>query len=171
MKSESIDYSARARFFSKVDRNGPVPPHCPELGPCHVWIGCCGCNGYGQFRLQGKTHRANRVAFYLAHGRWPEPCCLHHCDNRACVNDAHLFEGTPAENSADMCSKLRQALGGERHGIAKLTERDVIEIRSTYARGHVTQRHLATMFGVSQCTIYAVLKRKIWLHVEAGVTR
>src|ERR1035437_916757 len=25
------------RFWAKVDRNGPVPAHRPELGPCWVW--------------------------------------------------------------------------------------------------------------------------------------
>jgi hypothetical protein len=25
------------RFWEKVDKNGPVPAHRPELGPCWVW--------------------------------------------------------------------------------------------------------------------------------------
>ena len=26
------------RFWSKVDKNGPIPSHRPELGPCWIWI-------------------------------------------------------------------------------------------------------------------------------------
>jgi hypothetical protein len=185
---------AAERFWSKVDRNGPVPAHRQELGQCWVWLANPGRYGYGLFWFQGSTRRAPRVAFLLAHGRWPEPFALHHCDNPSCVNPAHLFEGTDVDNTLDKLAKGRQARGeshgsrtkpdrlargerngshtqphrrarGERNGCAKLTERDVREIRAIYALGTISQPGLSRRFGVSQSRISDVLLRKKWVHV------
>lgn len=100
------------RFEQSVDKNGPIPAHCPELGPCHIWIGFISrTNRYGQFtmRLEGRTRSTSclthRVAFFLKHGRWPYPSALHHCDNRACVRWEHIYEGTQFSNVADMIAR------------------------------------------------------------------
>jgi hypothetical protein len=167
------------RFFSKVDRNGPIPPHRPELGPCHVWTACVFRSGYSQFRLDGKTQLGHRVAFFLAHGRWPEPCACHHCDNKLCVNDAHLFEGTHAENIADRDAKGRTARGdrsaralypertarGERSGMSKLTEQDVRDIQANYLLCRVTKAELARQFGVNKSAVGRILNGQGWRHV------
>lgn len=157
--ADRLDY---ARFEENVDRHGPIPVHCPDLGPCHVWTGYRMKNGYGLARLRGKQPLAHRVAFYFAHGRWPEPCALHRCDNRACVNEAHLFEGTIADNNADMRSKGRQA-SGERNRHARLTERDVRDIRDARCED---QREMALRFGVSQSTISRIRCGRTWACVR-----
>lgn len=100
----------KARFFAKVDRNGPIPAHCPELGPCHVWTAKETVGGYGRIRIGGRKSKkilVHRLAFFIAHGRWPEPECCHHCDNTKCVNVSHLFEGTHTDNMRDCCAKKR----------------------------------------------------------------
>jgi len=104
------------RFWEKVNKDGPVPPHRPELGPCWLWTASVDVSGYGQLEVQelGMPTHASRVAFFLAEGRWPEPQALHHCDNPPCVKavadelgPAHIFEGTQACNVADMHAKGR----------------------------------------------------------------
>ena len=66
----------RVRFERHVDRNGPVPPHKPELGPCWLWTASrLKDRQYGMLTDQGKGLLAHRVAFFLEHGRWPLPCC------------------------------------------------------------------------------------------------
>lgn len=85
------------RFWSRVDR----------AGPCWRWTGAAHGFGYGRFWT--KTHGekgAHRYAFYLAHGRWPA-VCRHACDTPACVNPAHLQDGTAADNVHDCVDRGR----------------------------------------------------------------
>ena len=63
-------------------------------------------------------------------------------------------------------SNMRRRSGGvkgERHGHAKLTEAQVIEIRGLYPA--LTVVEIAEKFGVSPQTIYYILQRKSWKHV------
>lgn len=56
---------------------------------------------------------------------------------------------------------------GEAHGMAKLTEQKVREIRSRHAAGEL-QRELARAFGVSRSAIGLIVHRLKWRHVDAG---
>jgi hypothetical protein len=162
------------RFWSKVDKNGPVPEHRPELGPCFMWIGS----------KNRRLEFAHRVAFLLAHGRWPEPNALHKCDNPSCVRAEHLFEGTQAANMADMFAKGRGARAGARGDAnaarkyperlkrgesaswSKLTNAAVIEMRQADARGE-SRKSLAARFSVSEVMVSLIVRRLAWKHVGA----
>lgn len=54
---------------------------------------------------------------------------------------------------------------GEDHGSAKLSSAQVMEIRSIYAAGNVTQIVLAKRFGVVQTIISRIILRVIWNHI------
>jgi hypothetical protein len=90
----------------------------------------------------------------------PEPGMdiCHRCDNPPCINPAHLFEGTRLENVRDMILKERQANGENRPH--KLTDMEVSEIRSMYACGRVTQRALASKYGVCQQLISRIVRHE-----------
>jgi hypothetical protein len=158
------------RFWAKVNKDGPVPLHRPDLGPCWLWIGAADAKGYGKVAAGAREEGmqlAHRVAFFLAEGRWPEPCALHHCDNPPCVRREHLFEGTYADNMADCAAKGRvvaPALKGELNPYAKLTERDVRAIRARRAAGE-TQPALAAAYGITQSAVSAIERRRAWPHI------
>lgn len=93
--------SAEARFWPKVDQNGPVPAHRPELGPCWLWTACKIRNGYGQLWAEGGAVYAHRFSYELFVGSIPEGLTLDHlCRVRHCVNPDHLEPVTNQENIA-----------------------------------------------------------------------
>jgi len=54
---------------------------------------------------------------------------------------------------------------GEKHGMAKLNESQVLEIRRLHATGDYYQKALGKMFNVDQTVIGDIVNRKIWVHI------
>jgi len=155
------------RFWVKVDKNGPVPEHRPDLGPCWIWTSATNEHGYGVMRPEGRrsgpTVKAHRVSVTLD-GRDPSGLnVLHRCDNPPCARPDHLIIGTKADNSQDMIAKGR-GLVGERNGHAKLTAEQVVDIRRRRAAGE-RRKDLAAEFGVSGAAITRVANGEGWRHV------
>jgi len=147
-------------------------------GDCWVWQGKTN-GGYGSLIINSKIIRAHRYSWEMANGPIPGDLkVLHTCDNPPCVNPAHLFLGTNADNTADMVAKGRSTTGmrnglvkhperaarGSAHGSAKLNEDTVREIRAARAAGE-SLSELSHHFEISPTTIIDVAKRKTWKHV------
>lgn len=134
---------------------------------CWEWTASCAGRGYGQMKLpkQRRQEYAHRLAYMIYIGAIPEKReVCHSCDNPKCCNPAHLFLGTSHDNHADMVSKNRH-LAGVKNGNAKLTEREVRQIRRCIEAG-MPQRQIAQAFGVSQITVSRIKNRKRWDHIK-----
>lgn len=81
---------------------------------CWLWTGATdGKYGHGRLNVDGRPVQAHRVAWADAFGAVPAGMSvLHKCDVALCVNPAHLFLGTQADNMADMTSKGRRSYVG-----------------------------------------------------------
>lgn len=155
----------------QVDRDFILSRSVPQfLSRCWIWIGPTVLGGdkrpRGKIsRGRGKIEMAYRAAYRLFRGPIPDGLfVLHSCDNGLCVNPAHLFVGTQADNMADKVSKNRQARG-EKSGPSKLTRESVLEIRAMASSG-ASSRSLADRFGVSSVAIRSILKGISWGWLE-----
>ena len=135
-----------------------------EKKECWEWNGYIGDRGYGQMKFKSKTLLAHRVSWAIHFGDIQDDLFVcHTCDNPKCVNPNHLFVGEPADNSADMTTKERQARG-QRVGKAKLTDSNVVAIKEAQARGH-TDTEIANIFGIARTTVRDIRSGRTWKHV------
>jgi len=163
---------AEARFWSKVNKSAT----------CWMWTACKNSKGYGSLRPFNGERYAHRASWVIANGAIKDGAwVLHKCDNPACVNPHHLWLGSNIENQHDMYSKGRgkkatgdahwsklhpdQIVRGSKIGTSKLTESDVVQIRTRYANGEISQQNLANEFCVHQTIISDVIRRVTWNHV------
>lgn len=136
----------------------------PNTG-CWLWLACVGTHGYGYLSVRGQLWTAHRAAFALFRGPIPAGACVcHRCDVRSCVNPAHLFLGTAADNNRDRARKGRSAKG-ERSPNAKWTADGVREAQALRAAGWTLKR-LAARYGISRRAVSNALRGDSW----AGVT-
>ncbi|WP_332691684.1 HNH endonuclease signature motif containing protein [Devosia sp.] len=134
-----------------------------EVAPsgCWLWQGTITNMGYGQLSIDGRKTLAHR-AMCEHHGK-PIPEGLdacHTCDTPRCVNPAHIFAGTRADNMRDAARKGR-TLTGERAPNSRLTEAQVREIRQAYQYGSGVG-DLAARMGITPRYLWAVANRRAW---------
>lgn len=150
------------RFLEKVEFD--------TNGGCWLWSGALEYGGYGIFSIRRRSVRAHRFSFTRHHGREPVGMVLHKCDVPACVNPLHLFEGDHQANMDDMRAKGRAAAQrGEDGPSARLTEADVLSMRSMRKRGE-SYAQIAARFAISEAGARYAVTGANWGHVEGAVT-
>lgn len=148
------------RLWSKVDIRGS--------DECWLWIAAIDRDGYGQMKVGGVQEKAHRLAWQFSNGTdIPDNMIiLHTCDNPSCCNPAHLILGTARDNTQDMIKKGRRwSVHGERNGMSKLTDTDVLlifDLAESGEHGSV----IARKFNVGDSTISAILRGDRWKHIR-----
>lgn len=136
-------------FWSKVHKGGS--------NKCWEWQASKSIYGYGQIQINKKRRPAHTISWELYNGRKIRSGYhIHHiCENKCCVNPAHLIEITNGEHKT-----LHQL--GEHNYNAKLTWENVAEIKYLYSTTLFSQRGLAKIFAVTQSVIHNIVNNKSW---------
>lgn len=134
----------------------------PGHNDCVEWPFSLNPGGYGRIFFNGVNTQASRAALLTVKGEPPEPGmdAAHTCNNRKCINAAHLYWATRQENLLDReeCGTVNR---GTSNGNTKLTDDQVIEIYQS----HETRRALSERFGVSMGYVTEIWqgKKRAWL--------
>lgn len=158
--------SAEERFWSKVNKTET----------CWLWTGATNIGGYGVFWLNRRNLPAHH--FPVLELKPKDKLALHKCDVPSCVNPDHIFFGTYADNFRDMLNKgrgnqmpgwrammkVRTVYRGEDHFKSKLSESDVLKIRS-HPRRFGFMAKLSRYYKVSQESIRMIINRESWRHI------
>jgi hypothetical protein len=148
-------YKGYAKYKSVADYLGNTKPN----GDCMEWQGAIYRNGYAKFPENSRIASCiGHRAVYILHTGETPPVVRHTCDNRKCINPAHLIGGTTSDNIQDKISR-----GRDSH-IRKLTADQVLQIRAAFLTG-VSSPALGKTYSVSKQTILSIINRKIWNHI------
>ena len=189
-----IDHSRpiEDRFWCHVDKSkGP--------NGCWEWTGTRHAFGHGKIgmRRNGKwvMVQAHRVSYVMATGENIDGRVVcHHCDNPPCVNPAHLFAGTQADNLADAKNKgrihsgdnhysrkrpdsvprgdkhwtrrIKGAQAGERNPSSRYKEAEIKKVLRLYREGRLSQRAIARITGIDYRYVNQIVKRLVWTHID-----
>ena len=151
------------RFWEKVDVKGP--------DECWEWTACKIKDGYGHIRGGGDSQKlllAHRISWEIHNGPIPKGMQVHHhCDNPGCVNPAHLWTGSQADNIRDRDEKGRQIHPrGEAHGRTHQSEQTVREIRTLAREERLTQQEIGARYGIASSTVNSIKTGENWGWLE-----
>lgn len=125
--------------------------------------------GYGKVSINSSKNnkyiQSHRVSWMIHKGPIPEGLLvLHKCDNRICTNPDHLFLGTTKDNAVDRKNKGRgHPQFGEKNHCAKLTEKNVREVRALIASS-IPYSQISTLYGIKPAAISSIKHRRTWRH-------
>ena len=132
-----------------------------DTDECILWPYFIYKNGYGRLTINKYRIGIHRLAL-ITRVRKPleKEYALHSCRNRHCFNVRHLRWGTHQENMADRGVE-GTACRGERLHSAKLTEADVIFIRTC----GLATKILSERFNITRGHVQKVRTGKKWAYM------
>lgn len=169
-KAEAEEYAMKKYGkFPRPLKDRLIDKRVIDTNGCWNWTGATN-DGYGMMIIGSRwmgtreVERVHRLSYTLFNGPIPDgKYALHKCDNRRCFNPDHLYLGDHAQNMADKVARGRQSPHrGEDNPRAKLSARQVFEIREAYATGEFSFVKLGKAYGVGPSTIGGIVAGRLW---------
>lgn len=161
LKSKNLKSISKERLLSRIK----------YVGECWEYQGRKDKDGYGILSEKSfGSQRAHRASFIAFKGEIKEGYMIcHTCDNPPCINPDHLYQGTAKDNARDMLERglfpigenKKKGSAGEKNSHAKLTEKEVKEIR--ISRNPIP--YLSKKYRVSESSIRNIILGKSWTHI------
>lgn len=129
---------------------------------------CKDKNGYLRIMLYPgrKIFFVHRLVMGSFIGKVPKGKQINHKNGKKQDNRLiNLEYCTPKENTGHAEKMGLRNNRGSNNNLAKLSEKQVLEIRKTYYFRKNTQKMLAKKYGVCRDTIHQIINRKIWKHI------
>ena len=147
-----------------------------KMGPptetgCQEWQGSLNRQGYGLF-WRGPDRYAHRHSYRLHKGVIPRGKIVQHrCDNKKCVNPAHLILGTRRDNAKDALERGRYASGSSRR--PDLNNDRIFQARVDYHKLGVSRGTVSEDLGMCLSQTSDTVWGRLWRDapMPAGVRR
>lgn len=130
--------------------------------PCRIMPGYRDKDGYAKMRSFGYQWRVNVLACMIKNRRKAKTGerASHKCGNRDCCRLSHVDFGSHKQDAIDKVND-----GNQRN--AKLTEKQVLEIRNTKGKDGLTQKERAEKYGnISVSHLRRIELKEKWGHVK-----
>jgi hypothetical protein len=132
------------RLFEKIVRDR-------DTG-CWEWTANLDSAGYARIMYNKRVWKVTRLLHTIENGNIPPRMQVcHKCDNRRCVNPAHLFLGTNSDNQRDASIKGRR--GGQK---LNASHRFVVDGMRTEGMSY---HQIARVMGVTAMTVHRFCNR------------
>lgn len=138
----------------------------------HILSNIIGSHGYPSVFLYSNGKREQRLVHRLVLEAFVGSCpegmeCCHNNGDRKNPKLENLRWGTRSSNTLDSVTHGTHVDSrGSRSANAKLTEDDVVKINNLLSKGHLSQKAIGKLFGVSGTVINYIHKGKSWRHVR-----
>ena len=158
--------------FGRIKRvakaKGAIPGHILKLQ--------CNRNGYLVVHLNWRNNRkAFEVHCLVAQAFLCCPSSNHQVNHKNGVRTDNRVENlewvTRSENALHAYRVLGvkpERANGQDASAAKLTNKDVLQIRNLYSTGNYTQKELGQRFCVNQSTVSSIVRGATWVHIPCS---
>lgn len=157
-----------------IEENRKLPKNAKrieyEVCPSGCWNCTSHCKtpfGHNFIKRGGHTTHVHRYVYILFNSELDSKTVVRYkCDNPNCINPTYLEIGTQKDNMKDAEKRNRAKIRSDSGNIkAKLTEKQVIEIRELLTKG-ITPKEIIHKYGISKSTISKIKNNTLWGSIE-----